>query len=175
MAGLNAWIPCFSLGSQYHPGDTYNFRSLLASGVVFELCMYEDSPLPEDYPYEWHRRMLVEYHRAKQFLSGDYYELTQQTLSRRQWQVLQFDRPDLAGGCVVALRRSDSPFKSAQFALRGLEPNAFYEIEDADSGALRTLSGRELLEHALEIELPIRRSSMLLFYTRVKESTEHTE
>ena len=166
-AGLNAWLPCFGFGTQYRPGDTYHFRSVLASGMAFGA--WQDASMPEDYPYDWHRKMLADFHHARPFMSGDYYELTAQSLSRRQWQALQFDRPDLHGGCVVVLRRSESPFKVAEFALRGLDSDALYEIEDADSGALRTLTGRNLMEVGLEVELSTRRSSALLFYRNIHE------
>jgi alpha-galactosidase len=164
VAGINAWLPCFGFGTQYRPGDTYNFRSLLGPGMAFELFMYENSPVSDDYPYDWHRKMLAEYRRAREFLSGDYYELTAQTRDKCQWHVLQFDRPDRNGGCIIAMRRSNSPFKVSEFVLRGIDPNASYVFEDADKETSQTLSGTELMENGLEIELPERRSSALLFY-----------
>ena len=112
--------------------------------------------------------MLADFHRARPYMTGDYYPLTTQTLARTQWQVLQFDRPDLAGGCVVALRRTGSPFNRAKFPLRGVIPDARYEVEDADGGAPRLFSGRELLETGLEIDLPERRSGALFFYRKTQ-------
>lgn len=168
VVGLNAWIPSFGFGTQHRPGDTYNFRSALAAGVAFHMSAYEYTKITDDYPYDWHRQMLADYHRAQPFMLGDYSILTPQSESKRDWQVLQFDRPDLQGGCVVALRRINSPYRSAQFSLKGLNAVAEYEVEDADSGTKYTQHGGELLSQGLVIEISKPRSSALVFYTKRK-------
>lgn len=44
----------------------------------------------------------------------------------------QFDRPELGEGMVQAFRRTESPYESARFLLRSLEPDGQYTLTDPD-------------------------------------------
>ncbi|MEI8245963.1 MAG: alpha-galactosidase [Lentisphaerota bacterium] len=169
--GLSYWLPQFGFGTQEHPGDTYHFRSTMAAGVAVHLFTYEHFPIKPDYPYQWLRERLAEYHRAKVCFTGDFYPLFDQTDSMKYWTAYQFYRPDLEAGIILAFRKQDSPIQKVCFNLHGLESKVSYELEDADSKAVTTVTGRELMEKGLSIEIEIRRGSRL-FFLRTCSKTE---
>jgi len=78
--------------------------------------------------------------------------------------VVQFNRPDLRGGFVLAFRRSKSPYEKARFKLQGLDPTAQYVVTDLDTGKKARLSASELIEKGLPIAMPDRPSSAVLVY-----------
>jgi len=165
--GLSYWLPHFAFGTQDHGGDSYHFRSTLAAGIVVHLFAYEDCPIKANYPYPWLRERLAEYHRAKVYFTGDFYPLFDQTNSMKDWAAYQFHRPDMNAGMVLAFRKQGSPIEKARFPLHGLDTAALFEVEDADSKAVMTVSGRELLENGLPIEIASRRCSRLFFLREV--------
>jgi len=165
--GLAYWLPQFAFGTQFHPGDTYHVRSAMAAGLTFHLSFKDSVKLPPDYPYEWHRERLAEYHRINDFFSGDFYPLLEQSSSFKTWTAYQFDRPDLAAGIALFFRKKDSPFGAGTFQLRGLETDAQYEVEDADLAGKTIRSGSELLADGLPIALGCPASSKLLLYRKI--------
>jgi len=165
--GLSLWVPLSGTGVSgfcHRAGDTYNFRSHLAAAIQFSLFSYESSPIQEDYPYDWHRKRLAEFRRMRPLYHGDYYPLTPNTVAEDAWAAYQMHRPDLEEGFLLALRRMKSPFRSADFRLRGLEPEAAYEVEDADTGRVFTETGRILMERGVRVDLENAPQSGLFFY-----------
>ena len=164
--GLSYWLPQFAFGTQNNPGDTYHFRSTMAAGVIIHMFTYEKWPVQADYPYPWLRERLNEYHRARVYFSGDFYPFCDQTASFKYWTANQYNRPDLDGGILEVFRKAESDYEKMRFHLQGLDANSNYEVEDADSGKKVILSGRELTEVGLSVEIPQRRDSRLFFYYR---------
>jgi alpha-galactosidase len=76
----------------------------------------------------------------------------------------QFHRPEHGDGIVQAFRRPDSPFESARFRLRGLDPAARYRVVDMDSKHESEFSGRELLETGLPVSIPVAPGALVLTY-----------
>jgi alpha-galactosidase len=165
--GLSYWLPQFSFGTQFHPGDTYHVRSALAAGLTFYYCYNERVELSPDYPYAWHRERLEEYHRIKEFFSGDFYPILESSSSFKTWAAYQFDRPDLGAGVVLFFRKSESPFVEGHFVLQGGDPEARYELEDADKPGS---SGTVSLRDGVTITLPDPASSRILLYRKVSHS-----
>jgi alpha-galactosidase len=166
--GLAHWVPCSTTGSQLKPGDTYNFRSAMCTGVVFHLCMYEYTPIDPKYPYDWHRRMIAELKRAIPSYLGDFYPLTTCTMSKNDWMVYQMHRADLDEGMIVAFRRETSPFITADFPLKGLNESQTYQMEDADSKTIITEKGDVLSTTGYRINIENCRDSRLIFYKAKK-------
>jgi len=75
-------------------------------------------------------------------------------------------RPDLGEGFLVAFRRREAPHTTVEFRLRGLDPRAQYQVEDADTGRRRRMSGKALAEEGLRIDLPRPHTSRLIFYRK---------
>ena len=172
-AGLACWVPLSSGGCVCPPGDSYYFRSNLSAALVEAGMCGESARMDafiagtDDYPWEWYRRMLAEYYRARPLFCGDFYPLTSITLLPDAWLAWQLHRPDLSRGLVAVFRRSQSPHASAVFRLKGLDPGRQYRFEDADSGARREIAAGELEEEGLELSLPEPRSCCLLFYQAI--------
>jgi hypothetical protein len=67
---------------------------------------------------------------------------------------------------LLAFRRKDASFVSAEFRLNALDPDATYELTDADTGRKRQVSGRELAENGLPITMKTAPASRLVFYRK---------
>jgi alpha-galactosidase len=168
--GLSYWVPLSGtgvLGGSRRAGDTYNFRSSLSAAIQFAIYPYESFPIRDDYPWDWHQRMLADYRRARPLFYGDYYPLTPCNPAYDTWAVFQMHRPDLGEGLVIAFRREQSPFVSADFRLQALEVGANFELVDADSGRTWRQAGKDLLEHGLRLTMEKAPESRLVFYRRV--------
>ncbi len=168
--GLSYWIPlhgCGTCGGTHDPrrGDTYNVRSNLSASLEFPIY-FNQGDGREDHPWDWQRRMIAEYRRARPMFYGDYYPLTADTGAADLWVAMQFHRPDLGEGMLLAFRRQDSPFVTADFRLHALDPDATYELTDADTGRKRQVSGRELAENGLPITMKTAPASRLVFYRK---------
>ncbi len=162
--GLSMWIPQFSFGTEVkHPGDTYHFRSTMAGGIVAHLFPSLTVPIDSDYPFQWLRDRMAEYHRAKVYFAGDFYPLLPLSDSFRDWTAMQFHRPDLNSGIIEIFRKKDSPIVRINLELQGLEPDRIYEVENADTGDKVKYSGKELMETGLAVEITQKRDSRLFF------------
>jgi alpha-galactosidase len=145
------------------PGDTYNFRSALGPALAFSIFGYEYTPPTPDYPYDWHRRMIAEYRRARPFFYGDFYPLTPCPTTRDALAAYQMHRTDLEAGFILAFRRDECPYVTVEVRPQGLDPDTRYEFQDADSGATWQSAGRAAGD-GLRLTLENRRESRLVFY-----------
>jgi len=68
----------------------------------------------------------------------------------------------------MALRRPKSPFGAMKPKLHGLEPEAAYELRDADTGATSRATGKELLEEGFSLAIDTAPGSKLVLYKRVE-------
>jgi len=168
VAGLSHYLPAFSFGVQNQTGgDTYNFRASMGPGLVVHYFMYTYRPPDMPYPHEWLKERLAEYLRVRECFSGNYYCLDAFHAGIGAWTQMQFDRPDLGRGIVEAFRGERSFYSSADIRLRGLDPEAVYEVEDADrSFAPFAATGAELMERGVAVSIPERRLSRLISYRR---------
>jgi len=163
--GLSLWIPQFSFGTEVrHAGDTYHFRSTMAGGIVAHLFPNDASPINPNYPYQWLRDRLAEYHRAKIYFRGDFYPLLPVSGGFADWSAYQFDRPDLGAGIVEVFRKKDSPIERVRLELQGLDPAAEYELENADTHEKITVAGTRLTTDGWPVEIEQKRDSRLFFY-----------
>ncbi len=170
--GLSYWIPlhgCGTCGGTHDPrrGDTYNVRSNLSASLEFPIYFNQGDGRP-DHPWGWQRRMIEDYRRARPMFNGDYYPLTGDTGAADTWVAMQFHRPDLGEGVLLAFRRKEAPFVSGDFRLQALDPAATYELTDADTRRKRRAKGRDLIENGLRIAMETAPASRLVFYATVE-------
>ncbi len=78
----------------------------------------------------------------------------------------QLNRPDLRKSLLVVLRRPDSPYESARFALRDLEPEGFYRVTNLDTKARQRYPGKQLMEQGVPTSIAARPGSVLLLIER---------
>jgi len=166
--GLSYWVPLHGTGvwssMPASAGDVYRVRSSFGAALMFAVAPYEHTPVKPDYPWEWHRKMMADYRRAQPFFRGDYYPLTGCTTAADQWAAYQMHRPDMGKGLVMVFRRHQSPYRSAQLRLHGLDPRRTYTLENADTGKRQRLSGRRLMENGLPVDIGEPHRSRLFFY-----------
>ena len=97
---------------------------------------------------------------------GDYYPLTEYTLAEDAWMAVQFNAPDSGRGHVQAFRRKECPQESGGFKLRGLDPESHYIVKNFDDPETRRISGRELMEEGLRIEIPEQPGAAVVAYEK---------
>lgn len=174
--GLNHWLPLISTGLLTgNTGSTYEFRSLLGAGMSF--CIQSVTGLGQvetltpDFPWEWQRKMIRQFKKARPFFSGDFYPLTDCTISHADWMAYQLDRPDLGEGMILVYRRQEAAQDRHTFYLQGLAGDVRYDLEDADAGLCGAMSGEELRNGELAVHVPDMPGSRILFYRKASDSS----
>jgi len=110
------------------------------------------------------RRVYDECRQVAPFvLEGDYYPLTRYSRASSEWIAWQFNRPEQGDGVVQAFRREGAPVEEMRFKIRGLDPNAVYELTDFDKTDKFKMSGRELMVTGLPVKLPPRGSAIFTY------------
>ena len=144
--------------------DTYDARSALNPGMEIWLTAKTEP--------EWlqTKANVVQAKRCKKYFSGDYYPLTHQQRSPAAWHAYHLYLPAEQEGMLLAMRREKSDVGAMTFDLLTIDPAKRWKFEDYDTGKTWTLSGQEIREKGLEIVIPNRRDSRLIFY-----SAEHPE
>lgn len=143
--------------------DEYTYHSVFATS----LCVGWIADAPE-FPTARASKMLSRYLALRHFLVGDYYPLTDYSLNQRDWMAYQFHRPDLGAGIVMVFRRRESPYRSMEVALHGLEPAATYTLRSETSGKVTEGRGAALMQQMV-IALPAPHMSDILVYRKVQK------
>ena len=125
-AGLSLYVPQHAAGAWAF--DPYSFRSVATMGA--SLC---PDIRNKDLPVDAVKLALGEVKELRPLYFGDYYPLFAINDSEQAWCGWQFDRPELGRGFGMVFRRAKAANASADVALRGLDPQAKYEVEFRDS------------------------------------------
>jgi alpha-galactosidase len=160
--GLSLYIPLFT-GCCWTP-DAYDMRSIATGGLI---CQFDY--LNKDFPLEQAKAAMAETKENRKYWYGDFYPLTQPSLTAEPWAAYQFHRSDLNAGIVLAFRRSACPYSAMTVNLGGIKPDSSYKVEfydDARQKVEKTVSGRELVNE-YELHLPKKQSSLLVRYSEI--------
>jgi alpha-galactosidase len=171
--GLSLWLPFHGTGTvatatapYYGSGPTpvepYAFWSNACPSIN---CGFDVRVKELDYAAL--RRLFGQWRRMADCYYGDFYPLTPYSRARDAWAAWQFDRPEQGHGVVQAFRRDQSPYEAARFRLRGLEPNARYSVGEIGASARRQVSGSELMEKGLSVEIRDQPGVAIIAYHRV--------
>jgi alpha-galactosidase len=163
-AELNLWIPLDA--NLLHGLTPYSFRSTATTGVGIGLDL-RSGYIPRDQL----TKAIAQLKELRLYWLGDYYPLSSINFDENAWCAWQFDRPDLKAGYAIFFRRSKSSVFPFDAALRGLDPNADYEVtlsETYDMKEKRVMKGAELGK--LRVEIGSAPGVMLVRYRRVKAS-----
>jgi alpha-galactosidase len=185
--GLAYWRPHFGTLLQVRPRDTYHFRSGMAPGLAFALFNVAGYPnqvgsfIPADFPFDWMRNMVVQLKLVRPYYYGDYYPLlpcsansdcatdpSKEHSAAFEWAAWQFNRPEQGDGMVQAFRRDENEEPAQDLRLRGLDSAATYEITDLDAKMPKTISGRDLMQQGLHVEIEGKRGAAILVYKKVR-------
>jgi alpha-galactosidase len=151
--GLSSWLPFY--GSGVYRYSPYELRSF------YMPCFGMGSLKPDNLEAQ-----VTAYNEcgrvAPAMLFGDYYPLTSYSLADDVWIGWQFDRPDSHEGVVQTFRREKAKEPSIRLKLKGLDPNATYEVTDFDKG-VRQQSGKALMQDGLEVTLEPHASAVFTY------------
>lgn len=165
--GLSKWIVNHTGGVQYKSGDTFRFRSCMSAGMVFHYSGYEKISLEEPYDFDWHRKMMSDFKRAKPYYTGDFYALIPAVYNYKSWAAYQCHREYInSSGILVTFREEESPVESQFIKLKGLKENNIYTITDADNNNTIEMTGKELMNKGIELFTENPRESKLIFYEK---------
>jgi alpha-galactosidase len=159
--GTSQYLPNNCIVAHLNNLDEYSFRSTMASSLC--LGWIADAP---DFDAARGKKLLGRYLEIRHLLIGAWYPLLPYSRDPDKWMAVQYHRPDLAEGMVLAFRRAESPYNSVQVPLHGLEPGATYELSYDGTGKKVRASGKVLMAEWI-LTLPKKRSSELIYYRRV--------
>ena len=168
--GISHWIPLSGTSGPVRPGDTYSILSDFSPslGLPFFSVTSDKKVItrpPDDYPWDWHHKVMELHKKASPFFRGDFYPLLQSSTSPEEWGAMQFHRTDLDAGMVLFYRRPRSPYTSARFPLHGLSADTDYLI-DNDGDLLKTVKGSELMDKGLQVTAELPRTANIIFYRK---------
>ena len=158
---LSFWVPYYGTGTGAI--DPYLFRSTICPH--FTACF---DMRKQDANWDLARKLIKEWRQVAPCMLGDYYPLTPYSLQNDVWIAWQFDRPEQGDGVIQVFRRDESIYRQAELKLQGLEPGKQYAVTDFDSDKCVTLSGRDLMEQGLTVDLPKRSGAAVFGYRAVK-------
>jgi len=154
--GLSAWLPFQGTGCYLY--EPYAFRSFYIPSFGMGGLAPENAAAQ--------KQAYGECTRIAHLMLGDYYPLSPYSLKEDTWIAWQFDRPELGRGFVQAFRRARNPDASRHLKLHGLQPRSSYEVENLDGGK-QVVSGRELMEKGLAVEMPQSPGAAVIIYRRL--------
>lgn len=157
--GLSQWLPEHS-AVVFKPG-AYNARSAMSAGVVLAWNLFSDN-----IDLDRCRADATEIKKVAPYFLEDFYPLSgyKDLMEDDIWLAYQLDRPSDGSGYVIAFRRSCCKKPTYQVKLRGLKPDACYQLYNEDSKEIRTLKGSELMD-GFELTLEEPGTSMLIHYS----------
>ncbi len=158
--GLALWIPYFGQGVYYHDDQlVYNVRSHFCPSFGFCYDVRKDTA-------DWNRfrKLTDDWQAVADDLLGDFYPLLPYSLDNGAWMAWQFNRPEKDCGMIQVFRRPESPFESARFRLRGLQPTARYVVTNRDETGNTESTGLELMERGVLVTVKDRPAAAILTY-----------
>jgi alpha-galactosidase len=158
--GISHWLPLQgSMIRGWSNFDTYEARCALSPGMEHGIAAKTDE--------EWRqlKANVIQAKRCKKYFFGDYYPLVNQQRNPAAWTAYQLYLPDEKAGMILAMRRAKSDVRSMTFDLLTIDPARNWKFEDYDSGKTWVVSGKEIREKGLEVAIPQRRDSRLIFYS----------
>ncbi|MCJ7738105.1 MAG: GH36 C-terminal domain-containing protein, partial [Anaerolineae bacterium] len=162
---LSSWLPYF--GAPVAPADavdTYAFRSALApmTALGYDLRRRDIDWRPlKELTEEW--RCVF----GTGCFYGDYYPLTTHNRQLDRWIAWQFNRPEQGDGTIQAFRREECDEPAKSFRLGGLDLIAQYDVRNLDVDGSTRISGKDLMENGLAVEITDKPGAAVILYQRV--------
>ena len=172
--GLSFWLPFHGTGTVAYvdapyygggasPVQPYAFWSNSGISLVFGLDMRV-----KELDYDTLRKLVRQWRSISADYYGDFYPLTPWSLEKNVWIGWQFHRPEIGRGMVQAFRRPENAAPRGRFKLRGLLPDARYEVTNLDLPGKTRMTGRELMEAGVEIAIEDRPGAAVVTYLKLE-------
>ena len=155
--GLSSWFPFQGTGVYCY--DSYSFRSFYLPGFGMGTLTSENTAAQQQAYLECSKI-------APDMLFGDYYPLTPYSIDANHWIAWQFNRPEIGTGFVQVFRRDSCETSSITFHLRGLNLKDHYQITNFDKKEKIILTGKELAEEGLKVEISDKPGSAIITYKK---------
>jgi alpha-galactosidase len=157
--GISFWMPYN--GSGFGTVNQYGARSVMTTlyGVGVDTRK-------KDLDYGLVRKLMAQWRQISRCYLGDYYPLTPYDKTADAWAAWQFDLPDQGRGMIQAFRRQNCPHESLTVKLRGLDPEARYEVKNLDEEKSRRATGRELMETGLTVTAKEKPAALVFSYEK---------
>ena len=173
--GLSVWLPYHGVGTYVGPqapaaagtmtpAEQYAFWSHADSSLM---CSIDVRVKGLD--YETLRKLVGQWRQVNACYLGDFYPLTSHSVAHDVWIAWQFDRPEAGEGLIEAFRREQSVYESARLKLRGLDPDAQYELTRFDEDKPRRMTGRELMDDGLVVGIATAPGAAVYQYKKVNQ------
>lgn len=162
--GLGMWVPVSSPGG--NTSDLYSFRSTLNQGTTIGNDMVQQAAEQPELLKKL-KGMFAEFHRLRDLYAANMYHLTDVTISWKDWLGYELYSPELRRGAVLSFRRDECPFEQARYKLKGLDPQADYRVENADTGEVTIRRGVSLMEEGLSVCLDNPKSSNVTYINMI--------
>jgi alpha-galactosidase len=162
LMGLGQYLPNCVVMTPLFQTDEYSFYSALASS----LCLGWPADEP-GFDFDHASMLLKRYRQIRHLLDKDWYPLTPYSLSPEVWLGTQFHSPEDDEGIVLLFRREECPQDTIEVSLRGLQPEATYQLRRQGSPATTRAKGADLMGH-YPVTLEKQRSALLIVYRRIK-------
>jgi alpha-galactosidase len=174
--GLNMYLPYNSTGYGI-TGDKYKERSIsngnVALGlygnykngdpILFYLGMESDLPAPYTVSPQKVKSVFDDLKKYNYLMSGDFYPLTDFSLTDKVWMAVQYDNPEKGEGVFLCFRRKKSFFIEAEFSLKNIDTKATYKLLNIDTGKETIVKGEELSKLTLRLN---KEESAVIKYTK---------
>ena len=158
--GLSSWLPFYGTGVyQNAKYMSYYVRSHMSPSLG--ICVDVRKP---GIDWDEYRRLVSQWREVVDCMLGDYYPLSPYSLQLDQWIAWQFDRPDKGEGMIQAFRRDNCDETTKTFQLSGLNSAALYEIKNLDMNGSTKVSGKELMEKGLTVEITDKPGAAVITY-----------
>ncbi len=166
ISGMADYWPRFSFGTQNQEGgDTYNFRAAISNGLAVHYN-YTSLFKSDNYPVEWLKERLEEFHKLRDYYCGDFYELAPPTQEEYSWVVMQYDLPEEGRGLISAFRGTDCPETTRIIKPRGLSSEKDYLVSDIDNSFEPfRISGAKLMQEGFELCMAQPRTARMITYS----------
>ena len=162
--GLSSWVPYYGQGVYYTAQQpVYCARSYLSPAYALVMDLRKPG-----WDWDLYRRLAGQWRQVADRMLGDFYPLTPYSLESNDWIAWQFDRPEQGDGMIQAFRHDKSAEASLSLRLHGLDTAAQYRVTDIDVGTPKTMSGKELEEKGLAVEIKDQPGAVIWTYSKVK-------
>lgn len=102
-----------------------------------------------------------QYFECREWMNGDYYILAAgkgDEIGTKD-ACYEFYKEEVGKGYLMAFRPADCASELATYYLKGLDPDAAYQIRCVDKGVTWTGTGREFMENGLTLEYNVTTNS----------------
>jgi alpha-galactosidase len=158
--GLSQYLPNNVFVAHLNRMDDYSFHSVMASS----LCMGWITDAP-DFDVKLGKKLLDQYLKVRHLLIGSWYPLLPYSREDSAWMASQYHRSDLQEGMILVFRHAESPYRTADLALRGLDADSEYVITYARTNQEVVMKGSEMMK-SLTVTIPEKHRSELIIYKK---------